>query len=82
MLLLDLEEQLSGESHRLTSQLRELERVAWLAGNPALLYCGVCEAAVSSQNAVEGPLQDWPYCPIHTNKPLTIHSATHRVDKR
>lgn len=79
MLTVDLEEQLSEERHhRLKSQLRELERVAWLAGNPSLLYCGACEATVSSQHAIEGALEDWPYCPIHKNKPLMIHSAMHR----
>jgi len=79
MLAADVEEQVTGERHhRLKSQLRQLERVAWLVGNPSLLYCWACRAAVSSEHAIEGALDDWPYCPIHKKKPLTIHSAMHR----
>ena len=77
MLLSDfLEDVCEAPAGGLASQLRELEKAAWLAGNPALLYCGACEAEVSPESATEGPLRDWPYCPIHEDKPLTIHSAS------
>ncbi len=75
MLLRDLEEERSQERRRLQMGLRELEWAAWLAGNPALLYCSACEAAVSSEIAIEGSLEGWPYCPIHEEKPLMIHST-------
>ena len=75
MLAVEIEGQLSEErQHRLKSQLCELERVAWLAGNPTLLHCSDCDAAVSSQHAIEGAMEDWPYCPFHPNKPLMIHA--------
>ena len=75
MARLATQEEVSEERRRLKSQLRELQWAAWLAGTPALLYCGDCDAAVSCEKVIEGPLQDWPYCPVHENKPLTIHSA-------
>jgi hypothetical protein len=82
MLLLDIQDEISEERRgRLKSQLRELERAAWLAGNPAVLYCSVCEATVSSQNAMDGPVRDWPYCPVHGNTPLTIRPALPREMK-
>lgn len=79
MLLLDVEKELSGKRRGLKAQLRELELAAWSAGNPALFYCSVCEAAVPSKDAIEGPLENWPYCPIHAQKPLMIHAASPRL---
>lgn len=64
---------------RLQSQVRELEWSAWLAGNPALLFCGACHAPVPADRVVEGLLPDWPYCPIHRNRPLTIRSASRQL---
>ncbi len=82
MLLLDEGNEVSGKRRRLTTQLRDLELAAWSAGNPALFYCGACEAAVASKDAIEGPLKNWPYCPIHTQKPLMIHAASPRLSQQ
>ena len=79
MLLLDVEKEVSGKRRRLKSQLRDLELAAWSAGNPALFYCGACEAAVASEDAIEGSIENWPYCPIHTQKPLMIHATSPRI---
>lgn len=76
MLLLGMQKKISGECGRgLKSQLRELEWESWLAGNPAVLYCTACETTVSSEKVAEGPIADWPYCPIHRKRPLIIRSA-------
>lgn len=77
MMLFGLQEEIAEDCRsRLQSQLKELEWSAWLAGNPALLYCGACQAPISSEKAMEGPMQDWPYCPVHPNRPLTVRSAS------
>ncbi len=73
-----VEMEISEERRRLSLQLRELQVAAWSAGNPALFYCGACEAAVSSEEAIEGPLRNWPYCPVHTQKALMVHAASPR----
>lgn len=80
MLLVHSQEETSENRRgRLAVQLRELERAAWLAGNPVALYCSLCEATVSSQDAMDGPLRDWPHCPLHAQTPLVIRPAWTRT---
>ena len=74
-----VEKKIAEERRHLKSQLRDLQVAAWSAGNPALLYCGACEAAVSPEEAIEGPLRNWPYCPLHEHKALMIHAASARA---
>jgi hypothetical protein len=44
-------------------------------GGQAVLYCGVCKATIPFDRVVTGPVQHWPYCPVHPNKALQVRSA-------
>ncbi len=56
-------------------RLRDLSSVAQFAGKQAVLYCGLCQQHVPFGQVVAGPVPDWPYCPAHHEKPLTVEAA-------
>jgi len=43
-------------------------------GGQAVLYCGECHATIPSDRVATGPVQSWPYCPVHQNKALIVRS--------
>jgi hypothetical protein len=54
------------------SKVSDSDWTTELADNQALLYCGICQAAVSYHDTVNGEIDEWPYCPVHQEKPLTV----------
>lgn len=66
----------SGRSTWLEFQLHDLAAVLGPEGHRALLYCGACEADISYGEAAAGPIENWPYCPVHHQKPLMICSTS------
>jgi hypothetical protein len=45
-------------------------------GLQAVLYCGTCEAIVTFEKAAIGPVKDWPYCPLHQERPLMVRAVS------
>ena len=56
--------------------LYELDAMVRSVGRQTVLHCGDCNRSVGFQDAVPGPVRDWPYCPTHPDKALTIRAAT------
>jgi hypothetical protein len=64
-------------------RVSEMDWMTELADNQALLYCGVCQAAVPYHDTVAGEIDEWPYCPVHQEKPLAVcPSSVGMVDPR
>lgn len=63
----------SDERHWLELALYELDAAVRAAGKRALLYCGACGAVIPYGHVVTGPIQYWPYCPVH-QKPLMVRA--------
>jgi hypothetical protein len=68
----------SGRSNWLEFRLHELAAVLGPEGHRAVLYCGACETEISYEEAAAGPIRDWPYCPVHQDRPLMICSTALR----
>jgi hypothetical protein len=60
----------------MTTQQAGMESAVRPLGRHVVLYCGLCEAIVPFIKAVAGPVKDWPHCPIHQDRPLTIRSVS------
>lgn len=56
--------------------LYELAAAVRAEGKAAVLYCGACRGEVAYNRVVPGSIREWPYCPIHTEAPLMIRSAS------
>jgi hypothetical protein len=61
---------------RLERQLWELDTTARRVGKHALLYCARCRSVIPYARVLAGPIQDWPYCPIHKELPLTVRAES------
>jgi len=68
------------ESTRRPSKFRSSSRFVTNSvsslGLHAALYCGTCQLIVAFEKAITGPVKDWPYCPIHQQKPLMVRPAS------
>ena len=42
----------------------------------AVLYCGACKRSIAYGDVAPGPIQGWPYCPTHQEKPLMVCSIS------
>ena len=45
-------------------------------GVHAALYCGTCAVIVAFEKAITGQVKDWPYCPVHQQKPLMVRPVS------
>ncbi len=66
---------MSKEEHQLEQQVNRLDVVAMSVGRRGTLYCSECEKNIDHSSIVTGPIQGWPYCPVHRGKALTVIPA-------
>jgi hypothetical protein len=68
-------ERLSDDRRRRESKRFAFDAVVRPEGGQALLYCSACKANIPHDRVVTGPVQDWPYCPVHQHKALIVRSV-------